>query len=342
MSDKKIYYTICPVANASYIAANHGFLKEKLEKIGYDPIKLQTLEQKEWAAHFTFHNDRLFREGGNIPPLWTKSNGTGVVLLAVNTIDAYQPVLVREDSGINSVADLKGKKLAIPVHTDVLIDFHKASVEHGFELALELNGIAKDEVEWVNVINDEGYHSDRGLPATKSIASAEISALARGEVDAIFTRGGDIGKVEPGLKVKVIYDVWKQSGDVQPVNNVYPNVLTVSEKLAKEEPEVVVAFLKAAIIAARWAKDHKDEAEALLAEQTHSTIEEYRATHTEDHYTKLEPNLDPEALKALQIQSDFLLDHGYLAKPVNVSEWADPSFLSRALTELDTESKKAG
>ena len=34
MADKKIYYTICPVANASYIAANHGFLKEELEKQG--------------------------------------------------------------------------------------------------------------------------------------------------------------------------------------------------------------------------------------------------------------------------------------------------------------------
>lgn len=342
MADRKIYYTICPVANASYIAANHGFLKEELEKIGYDPVKLQTLEQKEWSAHFTFHNDRLFREGGNIPPLWTKSKGTGVVLLAVNTIDAYQPVLVREDSDINSVADLKGKKLAIPVHTDVLIDFHRASAEHGLELALELNGISKDDVEWVEVINDEGYHSDRGLPSTKSIASAEISALARGEVDAIFTRAEDIRKVEPELKVKVIYDVWKQSGDVLPVNNIYPNVLTVSEKLAKEEPEVVTAFLKATIIAARWAKNHKDEAEALLVEQTHSTVEEYRATHPADFYTRLEPNLDPTALNALQIQSDFLLEHGYLAKRVNVSEWLDSSFLEKALAELEGEARKAG
>ncbi len=341
MADKKIYYTICPVANATYIAANHGFLKEELAKIGYDPIKLQTLDQKEWSAHFTFHNDRLFREGGNIPPLWTKSNGTGVVLLAVNLIDAYQPILVREDSDINSVADLKGKKVAVPVHTGVHIDFHKATTEHGFESALELNGISKDEVEWVEVINDEGYHSDKGLPGTKSIASSEIKALASGEIDAIFAKEDDIRKVEPGLKVKVIYDVWKQSGYVPPVNNIYPNVLTVSEKLAKEEPEVVIAFLKATIIAARWAKDHKDEAEQLLAEQTYSTVEEYRATHPADFYTRLEPNLDPEALDALQIQSDFLLDHGYLAKPVNVSEWVDSSFLTKAISELDIENKQA-
>ena len=342
MAEKKIYYTICPVANATYIAANHDFLKEELEKIGYDPIKLQTLEQQEWAAHFTFHNDRLFREGGNIPPLWTKSNGTGVVLLAVNNIDANQPILVREDSDINSIADLKGKRLAVPVHVGSLIDFHKGTAEHGFELALELNGVSKDEVELVEVINEEGYHSDKGLPSSKSIAAAEISALARGEVDAVFVRPQDIRKVEPDLKVRVIYDVWKQAGNTYPVNNCYPNVLTVSEKLAKEEPEVVVAFLKATIIASRWAVDHKEETEALLAEQIYSTVEEYRATFPEDYYKHLEPNLDPEALKALQIQSDFLLDHGYLAEPVNVSEWVDDSFLTKALSELELEKRKIG
>ena len=55
---------------------------------------------------------------------------------------------------------------------------------------------------------------------------------------------------------------------------------------------------------------------------------------------EIEPNLDPEALKALQIQSDFLLDHGYLAEPVNVSEWVDDSFLTRALSELELEERK--
>ena len=332
---KEIYYTICPVANATYIAANHGFLKEELNKTGYEPVILQSLDPKEWPAHFTFHNDRLFREGGNIPPVWTKSNGTGVVLLAVNLIDAYQPVIVREDSGITSVKELKGKRLAIPVHTNVHIDFHKATAEHGLELALELNGVSKDEVEWIEVINNDGYHSEgNGLPNKKPIASAEIEALAKGEVDAIFGKVEDVRKISPELKVKVIYDVWKQSGDVQAVNNIYPNVLTVSEKLAKEEPEVVVAFLKASIIAARWAKDHKDEAEELLAEQTYSSLEDYRASHPEDYYKRLEPNLDPKALEALQIQSDFLLEHGYLAEPVDIKEWTDSSFLEKALNEL--------
>ena len=29
---KDIYYTICPVGNASYLAANNGFLKDGLKK----------------------------------------------------------------------------------------------------------------------------------------------------------------------------------------------------------------------------------------------------------------------------------------------------------------------
>lgn len=49
---KEIYYTICPVGNASYLAANNGFLKDGLKKIGYTPIKLQMLEPEKWKTHF--------------------------------------------------------------------------------------------------------------------------------------------------------------------------------------------------------------------------------------------------------------------------------------------------
>ena len=124
---KEFNYTICPVANASYIAANHGFLKERLEKIGYTPVKLQTLEQEHWVEHFNYQNDRLFREGGNTPPIWAKSRGAEPVLIGLNLIPGQQAILVREDSDIKTVADLKGKKLGVPDRINVTIDHQKTA-----------------------------------------------------------------------------------------------------------------------------------------------------------------------------------------------------------------------
>jgi len=94
---KDIYYTICPVANSTYLSVHTGILKEHLNRIGYEPVRLQTLPIENWGAHFTYDNDRLFREGGNEPPLWAKSRGQDVVLIGVNISEMRQRILVRPD-----------------------------------------------------------------------------------------------------------------------------------------------------------------------------------------------------------------------------------------------------
>lgn len=333
--NKEIYYTICPVANATYIAANHGFLKEGLDKIGYQPIQLQTLSKDKWPAHFTYENDRLFREGGNTPPLWAKSRGTGVVLIGLNIIEEKQSILVRADSDIERVEQLKGKKLAIPVHTGVHIDFHKATAQQGFEIALEANGISKDEVDFVEVVNPHGFTSEGKGGGFGTLSLAETDALDAGEVDAIFDKLPRVEQLLATGKYRKIYDVAEDQNHLLPVNNEYPNVLTVSQRLAEEEPDVVVAFLKQTILAARWATEHQNEAEKLLAEQTHGSVGEYQKSYAKDFYKRLEPNFSELGLKALENRARFLYDHGYLEAKVDVYEWANQKFLKQALRELE-------
>ncbi len=337
MEKKKIYYTICPVANATYLAANHDFLRSGLEKIGYIPIKLQTLSKDQWKAHFTYENDRLFREGGNTPPLWAKSIGRDVVLIGLNLIESRQYVLVRADSDIQNVEQLKKKKLAIPVHTNVYIDFHKASAEQGFEILLEANGIKKEEVEWVPVYTESTFTSEGKGGTFENLSEAEIRALQEGKVDAIFEKLPIAEQLIATGKFRKLYDVAYDQNKLVPVNNEYPNVLTVSKKLADEEPEVVVAFLKETIRAARWAAKNRVPAEYLLAEQTHGTVEEYQHAFADDFYQRLEINFSEDGLDALQKRSDFLYNHGYLESEVDVRAWADYSFLDRARKELDEE-----
>lgn len=332
---KEIYYTICPVANATYLAANHGFLEKGLGDIGIKPIKLQTLSTDKWPAHFTYENDRLFREGGNTPPLWAKSRGTGVVLIGLNLIEEKQSILVRADSDIQTIQDLKGKRLAIPVHTGVHIDFHKATAEQGFENALAANGIGREEVTWVNVINENSFTSEGKGGSFDKLNSAELHALDENQVDAIFDKLPVVEQLLATGKYRRLYDVANDQQKLIPVNNEYPNVLTVSRKLAEEEPEVVVEFVKQTILAARWARENREEAEKLLAEQTYGSVEEYQKAYAENFYQRLKPNFDPEGLEALQIRSDFLYEHGYLESKVDVYEWADDRFLKQALKELD-------
>jgi len=331
---KEIYYTICPVANASYLAANTTFLKDGLEQIGYTPIKLQTLEKEKWEAHFTYENDRLFREGGNTPPLWAKSKGRDVVLIGLNIIEERQYILVRADSPIQTVSDLKGKKLGIPDHVNVHIDFHKATAEQGFETALKANGISNDEVEWVDLPTESRFTSEGKGNTFADLSVTEVEALENGTVDAIFMKLPIAVKLAESDKFRKIYDVAYDQNALVPVNNEYPNVLTVSKKLADEEPEVVVEFIKQTIIAARWAKGHREEAEKLLAEQTHGTVDTFQKAYADDFYQRTEINFSEEGLKALQDRADFLFEKGYLESRVDVYSWADKSFYEKALAEL--------
>jgi len=333
---REINYTICPVANASYIAAHKGFLEEELKKVDTKPVRLQTLSAEHWKEHFTYENDRLFREGGNTPPLWSKSQGRKPLLIGLNIIVGEQAIIVRADSEINSIKDLKGKKIGIADRFNEIIDHQKTAQTEGFEIALQVNGLKKEDVEWVEVKSDRPNFFN-GTPEWKFTLGVEYEALKNGTIDAAFVKLSAAERLLDTGDYKKIFNIVTDQKDFVPVNNEVPNVLTVSEKLAKEEPEVVVAFLKAAIKAARWAKDNKDEAEALLAEQTHGTVDQYRRAYGEEFYKHLEPNFSEEGLAALDIRAQFLYEHGFADRKVDVYEWADRSFLQRALEELENE-----
>lgn len=335
---KEIYYTICPVGNASYIAANRGFLQDGLEKLGVTPVRLQTLSSDQWAAHFHYRNDRLFREGGNTPPLWAKSNDTGVVLIGLNLLEQRQVVLARADSRITTPDQIRGAKVAIPVHPNALIDFHKASAEQAFELLLAARGISKEDVTFVELTDPNDFLIVKNAnPSKIKEVSVEVKALDNGEVDVIFVKLSTVQKLLDTGKYKVVFDLGANRRQLSPINNEYPNTLTVSRKLAEEEPEIVVEYVKQTLLAAEWAASHRLEAEKLLAEQTYGTVWQYQNSYDQDFYKHLAPNLSDESLWALESRARFLYDRGYLNKPVDVYEWADDYFLKTAIKEIEKE-----
>jgi 2'-hydroxybiphenyl-2-sulfinate desulfinase len=329
-------YTICPVGNASYISVNKGFLQSGLEKYAVKATRLQTLPFERWNVHFNYQDDALFREGGNIPPIWAKSRGAEPVLIGLTFLEQGAYILTRLDSPVNGVEQLRGKRVGLPVDRGIIIDFYAATVQHGFKTALEAKGVALDEVEFVRTQETPAHEKWEGL-----IGLSAIEALDSGAVDAVFS---DLTQAQHLLdtgRYKPIYDLHANTDVVLPINNCYPNVLTVSKKLAVDFPEIVVEYVKQALLAAEWAKTNLREVVELFSKQLAATPGEVINIHSPGFHQRLAPVLDRRGLWALEGQKRYLFDNGYIEKDFDISSWADDSFLKAALKEIEAEIAKS-
>jgi 2'-hydroxybiphenyl-2-sulfinate desulfinase len=327
MSVKEFRYTICPVGNASFISAGRPeFLRTAFRRRGVNPVLLQSLPTDRWHVHYDYQDSALFREGGNIPPIWAKSNGAGVVLLGAAFLQTKQYVFARIDSEIDSIEDLRGKRLAVPVRPDAVIDFYSAAVRRGFEIALAARGVAVGEVEFTP-IHSENIRNTLGI--------VDVDALDRGYVDAVYARYIFAQRLIASGKYKIVYEVTKHPDFLWPLNNEHPNVLTVSKNLADEAPEIVVEYVKQVILAARWAKTHLPEVTTLFAKQLDGSPGEVLSTLPPGFHKDLEPNLSDKALSALESQKRFLYDRGVISHDFDIEKWKDMSFLRAALSDIE-------
>jgi ABC-type nitrate/sulfonate/bicarbonate transport system substrate-binding protein len=293
------------------------------------------------VVHYTHDHPHFFRDGGNIPPLWTRSRGADTVLVGLSFSRRRQSILVANDSAIASVRDLRGKRACLPQRQDV-IDFYRAMAHRGFLVALHLHGLHAEEVEWVDVPATTAMSSQEGCGSVwsaRSDATAsygdEVAALLAGQVDAIYQSGGRVGSVLATGAVRSLCDLSPNLELFARVSNCDPTVITVSGVLARNHPELVVRYLEAALRGAAWAQQHQDEAMRIFARETFTTEENIRASFPPDLCTTLEPVLSEEGLTALEIQKRFLLDHGYIERDFAIHEWADAAFLEAAKANVD-------
>lgn len=137
------YYTICPVFVASNVAVELGWLDEEFSRIGAQAIYLRSLPNNAgWLPHYRHSLPNLFRDGGAIPTIHARADLTETYLVATTFTQTGGKILVRSDSGIHRVADLKGRPIGLPrsLNKDK-IDFTRITAQRGILLALGLAGL---------------------------------------------------------------------------------------------------------------------------------------------------------------------------------------------------------
>jgi sulfonate transport system substrate-binding protein len=164
--------------------------------------------------------------------LVARSNGTPIKIVDVYSKPEWTALVVGKNSAINSVADLKGKKIAVTKGTDPYFFLLQA---------LATAGLSPADVEIINLQHADGK-----------------TALERGDVDAWS-----------GLDPFMAQTVQQQGSRLlyrNPDFNSY-GVLDVREDFSTAHPDLVQSVVNSYEEARKWAKAHPDELVALLASQ---------------------------------------------------------------------------
>lgn len=345
-SPATIWYTRCPVPTAAGIAIQKGWLKDAFAPDGIDVRSMRhSQDPKTRESHYTHTLDNSFRQGGNTPALFARSEGKDTVLLGLHWIPQYQAILTLPESGLTTMKQLKGRRLALPRRVNDAIDFWRATALQGYRNALRLSGLDLSDVELVDLPIERSYVdedveiTDALTPAPRSIKfqTREMTALLRGEVDAMFGYSVWGAAVRGQLSAVEVF-TFDGVPMAQQVNNGAPETLTVSGGLLRDHPELVERYVMRLIVAADWAKRNRDAARRAIAIETGSAEYWLDKGCGADCTDRLDFSLDEPLVQALDVRKRFLLDHGFMRNDFALAEWIDPRPLQNAMKRLKAES----
>ena len=153
-----------------------------------------------------------------------------------------------------------------------------------------------------------------------------------GKVDAIYTQSKVFEHLQEATgQLKMIEDLSRYPDWTVQVANT-PAVITCTDVMADEHPELVIAYMKAMIKVGRWANEHKRAAAFILNRQTF--YQDADDTYRGIKHVDMVPSFSAQNMQCIKIGKDFMVSHGYIKNDFDVDEWAAPEFLEEAAVEV--------
>jgi sulfonate transport system substrate-binding protein len=283
---------------------NRKTLEQEFAKDGIQ-VELSTFDGGSAASVALGSSAIDFTYIGNNPSLRLAATGADVKLVGLSSWvrSNETQVIVRPDSPIQKLEDLKGKKVAYLFGTVRHSTFAKALKSVGLDLA---------DVEGINIgIENSG------------------PALVRGDIAAIVESTGSAQKLVEADQARLIYDAGVSGKPEWAV----PHLISVNGDFARKYPGIVTRLLAADIATARWADANPDETIDIFVKETGESEAAVRATYPDGKFWQ-DPEITDEAVQALQGEEAFMAEAGLLKGKVDYQRWVDRSFHDEALKKL--------
>ena len=193
-----------------------------------------------------------------------RANGNPIRAVYIFSRPEWTALVVREDSPLKSVADLKGKKIAATKGTDPFL----------FALrALHTAGLTRDDVEIVNLQHPDGR-----------------TALASGQVDAWAGLDPHMAAAQVDDGARLLY----RNVDF----NTY-GFLNAREDFIKEHPDTLARVLKVYEHARVWIGTHPDETAKIISQESKVSLPVAKLQLSRNDFSQPQPGAKQvDALKA--------------------------------------------
>ena len=221
----------------SLVLKEFGWLEEEFAD---DDIEIEwVLSQGSNKALEFLNSDSVdFGSSAGAAALISKSNGAPIKNVFIYSKPEWTALVTNPDSGIKTIKDLEGKKVAATLGTDPYIFLLRA---------LNAEGVSVDDVEIVNLQHGDG-----------------ASSLITEAVDAWAGLDPHMARLELESDAELFYR------DVD--FNTY-GFLNVREKFAEDYPEYVNRVIGVYEKARKWASENPEETAEILAEEAGIPIE---------------------------------------------------------------------
>ena len=282
---KEVWYTNCPMVSANNVDQELGWCKEEYKKIGVEYAYFRSANENNFYPHYIHNLDNLIRFGGLYPPIHVHADMRRTVLLGATWVYEGGVMQVRARDKIFRVQDLKGKKVGLTKSLNTIKNDRWRIQEHmGITNMLMLNDMTMDDIELVEFPYPDDWYDKPEMLVVPMNNPSELwlrrdhkhdyafrpleKALLNGTVDAIYNQMGQLGQLSEATgEIKAIFDLSKLPDWTVQVANT-PAVITCTDVMADEHPELVIAYLKAMIKVGRWANDNKRAAAYILNRRT--------------------------------------------------------------------------
>jgi sulfonate transport system substrate-binding protein len=250
---------------------------EKEFKPDHVPVRWVFTSGSDLALKYLQADSVNISSSASLSSVFSRARGNRIKSVYVFARPEWVALLVNRDSPINSINDLKGKRIAATPGTDPYFFLLRA---------LKAAGLHKEDVEIVPL-----QHADGKM------------ALERNNVDAwsgLYPYAG-MSQLENGSRVfyrNILYNSY--------------GVLNVSEDFVHQYPEAVFRVLSVYEKARKWALRHPDDLEAIYAEELKVSLAVSRLVLSK--YDFFNPVIDRNDMAMLRAASRVLTD-GELISP---------------------------